>query len=703
MRGERSEGRRLRRYPCAPRLGLAALLSCLPAAGAAAVEVDGNLLLSAGPTDIDGVETELVEQQASLGLRQQLTGYLTLRLGYRYFDFTSETAGSDFTRRTIEPRAELIYSHPTVFGSVSVSDRAIRGTDGADELDVESLTGNLSWRAMEPLLFTVRYRDESNVADPGVFGLGTDTRQARFESAWQQRTWSATYAYETWDASNPSSGLDLSRDSHELRLDGGRSLLDGRLWLGLSSWGRLTERRQTVGDLLGDPVPVQAGLFAVDPSPESGTLEVVLGLVDGDTATPTAPRIDVGGASTFRNVGVDLGITRPISQLEISVDVPSEPGLVWRVFRSRDNLLWEPVPGAASEWDGALLRYLVRFPSTEDRFFKAVNVSVNSQPLVAVTEVRALRDVLPGAPGEDDTTFYRLDGTARFLPHERVSGTLSAGVSRDEGLAGSVVRRDFRDVHGSASVTVALPRDLRWTTAYRYSDFEDRVEPVLLRTEQLFSSQLGWTPLPTVSATATYQQRREDDEGTLIRDSRTLRLSLLTELLPELDLDSTVERTEVEDPFFGQNRTVTAWRERLQAQVFPNLLVGGGFSYLRYEGEGGELLLDRTSLDLRASWRAGAYLTLTGDWSYGEDQVSDSLRQSYAATFTPGDRLTLTAAYDEFTDQGLRETNTASGSLEYRVNDRFRLFGNYTRSETVLGTLEPSVIESMRLGAALSF
>jgi hypothetical protein len=415
------------------------------------------------------------------------------------------------------------------------------------------------------------------------------------------------------------------------------------------------------------------------------------------------PRIDVGGASTFRNVGVDLGVTRPISQLEISVDAPSDPGLVWQVFRSRDNLLWEPVAGATSRWEGALLVYRLRFPATEDRFFKAVNVSVNAQPRVAVTEVRALRDVTAGQLGEDDTTFYRVDGSARFQAHERVSGTLSAGVSQDEGLAGSVVRRDFRDVHGSASVTVELPADLRWTTAYRYSDFEDRVEPVLLRTEEIVSSQLGWTPLDTLSAQATFQQRTESEEDALVRDTRTLRLSVLAELLPELDLDSSIELSEVEDAFFGDDRSVFAWRERLEAQVFPSLLVGGGWSYLRYEDAGGALLLERTSLDLRATWRAGAFLTLTGDWSYGEDQLRDSLRQSYAVTWTPGSRLSLTAAYQDFSDDGLGETSTTSANADYVVNERFRLFANYTRSETVLDGQQPSAIDSLRLGLALGF
>ena len=71
-------------------------------------------------------------------------------------------------------------------------------------------------------------------------------------------------------------------------------------------------------------------------------------LIDGELAVPAAGPIAIGGANTFRNVGLDLGVTQPVSRLEISVDTVSDPGLVWRVFRSRDNLVWDEVDGVLS-------------------------------------------------------------------------------------------------------------------------------------------------------------------------------------------------------------------------------------------------------------------------------------------------------------------------------------------------------------------
>ena len=527
-----------------------------------------------------------------------------------------------------------------------------------------------------------------------MFGLTADYRRT---------FWAASYSFETWDATNRESGFQLDQTRHEVRLDGGRGFFADRLWLGIDTWANRVEQTRRGGTLLAEPVAARGGVGGIDTSPEVDELPSLPGLVDGDTATPVEPRLDVGGAATFRNAGVDLGLTRPVSQLEVSVDAASDPALPWRVYHSRDNLLWDEVPGVRSTWDGGLLHYTLRFAETEDRFFKAVNVGINAVAEVAVTEVRALRD----SGGQDlldgTATLYRADAIARFHPHSRVHGDVGYGISQDENLAGSAARRDFEDVHGHAQVTLDLPADLRWTSAYRYVDFEDRVEPVLQRTEEVLTHTLDWKPLDTFDATLTYLQRDENERDTLIRATTTARLTVVAELLPELDLRSTVEQSDVEDPFFGSDRTIFAWHERIDARVSRNLTLGGGYSTLRYETASGETLLERSELDLRAIWRATPYLTLSGDWGKSDDQFRDSLRQSYGVTYTPGTRLTLTGAYQEFSDDTLRETRSTSAAVNYRLNPRFRLFGNYTRSESRLEDGQTTRINSARAGFSVLF
>ena len=703
----RGESGGSRRAAVAAPLALLVAGLLLPATVRAA-ELDGSLQISTGTTDVDGDQTDVVDQQANLLVRQVLTDYLTVRVGYRYFDFSSETADGDFGRRSAEPRVELIYARPNLFGSFAYQDRTSTDLATSDDLEVESMVGQLTWHPIRSATLSARYRDESNVLDTGVFGRGTDSRLLDLTATYQRAFWTASYTFETWDASNRESGLEIDQVRHEARLDAGRGFLDDRLWLGFDAWADRVDQQRSAGGILAEPVPARVGLGGVDTSPEVGELPAVAGLVDGDTTTPVEPRLDVGGAATFRNVGVDLGLTRPVTRLEVSVDAASDPGLPWRVYRSRDNLLWEEVAGVTSTWDGGELRYTLRFPEIEDRYFKAVNVGINGVAVVAVTEVRALREAGSGTLSDGVATLYRADLTARFQPTRRVSANVGVGLSQDENLAGSVAHRDFEDVHAQAQVNVILPADLRLTSAYRYLDFEDRVEPVLQRTEEVLTHTLVWTPLDTFEATLTHVQRDESDGDVLVRSTATTRLSLLTELLPELELRSTVEQSDVEDPFFGTDRTLFAWRENVDARVTRTLTLGGGYSHLEYEAADGAKLLERDELDLRATWRARPFLTLSADLGASDDRsrgaVSrDSLRQSYALTYTPGTRITLSGAYQEFSDEALRETRSTSAAANYRLNPRFRLFGNYTRSESRLESGTSTRINSFRAGFALLF
>ena len=683
----------------------------LPAADARAVELGGSVFVSTGTNDSDGTETDVLDQRYALTLHQRLTDYLVARLGYRRFDFSSQGDTIDFERRSSEPRLELIYARPKLFGSLIVLDRATRGSSAVDDYDTRSLIGNLSWEATERLDLNLRVRDEDNTTDVAVFGRNTDTRYLQLGARYRRLHWGSAYSFQRYEATSRANDLQAVQDRHELRLDASRRLLEDRLILSFN--GELTriERHEDIpaGTDLADALSARQGLAVVDASPDVGMLDPVPMLIDGDLETPADPPIEIGDAFTFRNVGVDLGLTLPVTRLEIVVDRPSDPDLVWQVWHSADNVLWEPVGAVERVWDSALLRYVLRFPETTDRFFKAVNTSVNRSTDVAVTEVRALRDLSEAAVSDrGEATLVRADVAARFRPHERVSGGVTAGISQDEGTSAGVLRRDFEDVHYGANLAVDLPADLRATASYRFVDFENRVEPVLVRQDEITDAGLRWRPLETFEAGATYSLRDESDDVELVRSTETRRLFANMELLPDLNLDSSVEWTDLDDPLGGQSRSVFAWHERVEARPTIRWTVAGGFSSYTYETRDGESLLDRTSLDLRLTWRATPYLQLSGDWNYSEDTVRDteardSLRQSYSVAYSPGTKLNLSASYQEYDDGLLRETVGSTVALNYRVNPRFRLFGNLTRSETTTDGEVVTDISSFRAGLAFFF
>ena len=198
-----------------------------------------------------------------------------------------------------------------------------------------------------------------------------------------------------WTARPPASTRIQNR--HEVRANVAKPLLDNRVRLNFStSWPGSTAQPTRAGTGIVEIVPARQGLFVVDTTPEIGELDPAPDLINGDFETPAAPGIEIGGANTFRNIGLDLGLTTQVTRLEITRG---------HHLRPERDLAGLPQPGQPGLDRGSAARspYSTRsscatpfvFPETTDRYFKAVNVSANAVPQVLVTEVRALLDRLP--------------------------------------------------------------------------------------------------------------------------------------------------------------------------------------------------------------------------------------------------------------------------------------------------------------------
>ncbi len=693
------------RWPSASTSALVLALGLSCALPAAAVDLSGSAEIATGSSDIDGTDTTILDQSYRLDLRQVLTEYLQLRFGYNYLDISRDTADDGFDRRDRRPRLELTYQRPRLSGSLALEQQRSSGTGG--DLSLDSILGRLSWRATEKIAVNLHLRDETRASDVALFGRDAKSREATLEAVRRSRWWSVGTSFERRELSNDLTGLDTTQDRYEGRLDAAHSFLGGKLALAFDSRISRVERSFDIpaGAVLAEPLPAVEGLSAVDVSPEDGALDATPELIDGELDTPSAPPVDIGGAFTFRNVGVDVGLLRPADQLEITVDAPSDPGLVWRVYHSVDNVLWQEIPDVTVVWDGDLLRYVLHFAQTADRYFKAVNVTVNSAPDVQVTEIRALltTDSAAALAVDRESTFYQVDTSIRLHPHPRVSAAVTVGTVHDEGQAGFVRQRDYTDDHADAQVQVDLPAHFRVDARYRYLDFEDRIEPSLVRTEETTTGRLGWSPLETLSADLTYTVRDESDESTLLRSTETLRFHVDSELLPGLRLDSQVETATLDEPFFDRKREILSWHELVEAQATANLLVAGGISYQRYDGADGETLYESRDLRLRTTWRATPYLVLGGDWSVNENLDKNTVRQSYNLSYSPGTRLTLNAAYQELEDRDLRTIQTGVGSATYRLNDHFNLFASYTTSSLDEIAGDGRTIKTLRMGIRLFF
>jgi hypothetical protein len=682
----------------------AAILLCLVAASpASAVDADAALNVFKTTTDNRGVGLESRDVQGTVNLFQKITPYTGVRFNYLYFEFESENdAGATFFRRNRVPRLELTYNRQRLSALLVAEQSQTDGT--ADEFDQNSILANISWKPVRGPGFRLGLRDQRNVVDPGVFGRDTHSRYYTAETFYDGTWGGVAYLFRRNELESPTSEYETTQNRHEIRGYARKPFLERRLTLDFTGSASRLDRTTVIGDQvdLAEPIRAARGLYAIDTTPEVGELDNTPGLIDDDLLTPSPPGIEIGASNTFRNVGVDLGIKVQVTRLEISVDAVSSSDLVWEVYRSPDNLIWEQIPGVTSEFDVALLRYTLRFPETTEQYFKAVNVSTNGEPLVRVTEVRALIDV-DVAPGEEsfDSNFYRADLGLGFQAGRRVTGRAEAGFSTDQDVAAGLVRRDFREQHYGLRMSADLARHLRLAVGYRFADVQNLRQPVLLRTENSLNANLNWAPLPTVDAVLAAGWRDESEEGSLLQSNQSLRLLVGTALRPDLRLTTDLNGVRVDDRVSGYTRQGWTWRELLSMQPTRRWMVGLILRISDFESVTGAESLRQESYGASTSWSATNFLALQGAWYVNYENHLRSFRQNYSLSYNPGPKLSLGAGYQENGTEDIIGTTSSNFRLSYRLNAHFMVFGTYSRSKTSNSGIDTGEVTSLRLGLRL--
>jgi hypothetical protein len=667
---------------------------------AEAAEIHGSARVFKGITDQNGIESSQLDQRYRLFLQQELTSYLRLDVDYRYNDLSSQLRNNDFGRRIHGPLFTLIYDRPGLTGRLTYEDRKARGTSPSDNFDLRALGGRLRWVPRVGPWYSVSFRNDRNVADVAIFGRDVASKWLELKADYSRPRWYARYAVRTTNVENQTVGFKLDEDRHELWAGFNQSFWTNRLAVTANT--RLSRRRRT--EITSDgvspvlPVPVLQGLFAIDTTPAIGELEGRPGLIDGDTRSPVQPPIDIGGANTFRNMGVDLGMTRQVSLLEVTVDTLSDPTLIWEVYQSPDNLTWTRVAGVTSEFDSGFLRYNLRFPVTTDRFFKAVNVTVNSFATVMVTEIRPLVDVGDLESGKSLATTFRGNFVVNLRPHERVTANFQLGLRNEDDVAGGLLSRDLNEMSYNALVRFAPTSDLDLLGRYRFSSMDEKLGFVLLRDVTEWSVGLEYSPFPTVDGLLTITKRDELERDRLIASINTIRGHVLTGLLPNLSLISEIIYSLIDSPFAGFERTSWQWRETLESRLTDSVLLSGGLSVTYYDSTDIVFLTRRTRVELRAVWSATPFLSLTGELAYSADDELKTLMPRFNISWAPGPKLRVSVSYQDTDTRDLRRTTSLGAQASYRLNPKFTPFASFTRSTLQEFDLEGSTIATLRVG-----
>jgi hypothetical protein len=356
------------------------------------------------------------------------------------------------------------------------------------------------------------------------------------------------------------------------------------------------------------------------------------------------------------------------------------------------------VVGVTSEFDSGFLRYNLRFPVATERYFKAVNVTVNSFSTVLITEIRALVDVDDLENGKSTSTNFRANFTASFRPHERVTANFRFGMRNEDDVAGGLLSRDLDEMNYNVLVRVAATPELDLLGRYRFSSVDETRSFVLLRDVKEWNAGLEYSPLPAVDGRLHISRRDEFERDQLLSSIETIRGSVLTDLLPNLSLISELVYSLVDNPFAGFERTSWQWRETLESRLTENVTLMGGLSVTFYDSTGVVFLTRRTRVDLRSVWSATPYLTLIGELAYSADDDLVTWMPRFNISWAPGPKLRMSVSYQDTDTSDLRRTTTFGIQATYRLNTKFIPFVSFTRSTFEELGLEETKIAALRFG-----
>jgi len=684
---------------------LAAAIGLLTLAGPVmAAEVSGNARVIGGTVESDGSESDVTQQDYRVTFYQPLSPWLSVNLNYRYGeDRTSAVVTTERTQST--PEFSLLYKRRNLTARLNYFEQRTRGTTPSNNFDVRSALAYVSWRPTRGPSYVLQYRDETNVADTALFGRDTDSTMLQFDTIYEADDWGLRFSHQDSDIDNNVSGFSLDQTRDQLRADYLHRWRDGRYTLAAETWISQVDQTQVAptGALLAQPVRAVEGLFAVDLSPAFGSLATSSGLVDGDLDTPVSPAIEIGGARTSRNLGLDLGLTRPVSRLEITVDSISDPSLQWEVYQSPDNFNWVLVGGVNSSYDAAFDRYTLQFPETVDRYFKAVNVTVNGLPDVSVTELRALVDVDILGRSDSESNTYRVDVLGSLQPHDLVSGNVRFFMSNEQDVASGRISQEVDQLVLGSDWMIELGHDLQAHFNFRYSEFEQNVAPLLRREVLYYGANLTWEPLETVRGLFELTQREESDDGAGIRKTDQVRARLATQIYPTLSLTSEVSQATVEDNAGGFFQKVVRWSETLEGEPTRVWRLGGTGMISWFDSQGIQTVSRRVRVELYSTWRIVPFLTFSGSLSYSDDDFSENLDQRYSLSWSPGRKLAASLYFQDSDAVDSRRVTTSGGSISYRLNRRLVLFGNASHSETDNVGVLTTDVTSVRLGLRATF
>lgn len=654
----------------------------------------------AGAGSVQSVDLvrETVRQEYSLNWRKPVWPYLTLGASFRYFKFDLDSESAPVRldpalgswREEIQPAGEIAWSHPYFKFTTSAFHRkatasftTLEGDTTVIEPEPVRDTNTLTTDDVLVTLSTVdqRYpllglRYEWRSFEDRISAVDRETQDQRLQATadYTAGNHRFDYSYTRRLTENVISGLEITESNHLFRWNGfGMPLESRRMRLsGNYTFSRAARTNEILtGGTILEPVPVVAGLYLEDPSPDADPLDVVPGLTDGNTETPTQPPIDIGSTNVNQNVGVDLGFTRPVSALYLYTDRLSGP-LSWRLYSSLDNFFWDlETSNPEVSFNAGLNRYEILFPEVRARYVKVVNGGINAVAQVFVTEIQAFQGLSESDETTQVFTTHLADGRMSYDFTEKLDTSMDVSYQQQPAQAG-IGRRDNLDysIRGRYHQARPLTHLLKWSQSFQ--EFSDDLPDVM---EYTGSYTLLLDPLETLNGSMSLTSRHSFLDS--FKEQEFNSAVLLVNGTPVTDLDLGMEVRVSRDDRWPLGRRSDVWSYRVSSDVALTRSLDVSFSW-RYQSVDTNLGVDRIRrfYTFGVDWRVTRTIFARSFASITDDVVYSS-RQDYLLGWNLFPKLTLGAQAILFRT-GSERTWRYNVNANYELSQRINLYSNLT-------------------------
>jgi hypothetical protein len=490
--------------------------------------------------------------------------------------------------------------------------------DNRDQLNITRLTGRSAdvnvqtdWASLPRL--TGRYEWRQNVNDLEL--LGVDTRQRTIGGAADYSFSSTTLRYEYNDlrTENHRTGLAQTSRSHTGRFENTLSALNNLVSVQSSYMVVFKNQREQRASDEGILIPLTpvSGLWAVNPTPEVGTLNPFASLIDGNFDSAASVQMNLSG-SDIQNFGMDFGSSVRVDHIFLYTDSLANADLRWSVYTSADNSNWTSIQGPrAFPFNVVFRRYEMTFPAQVTRYIKLVVEPQPAQIPVYVTEIRGLQ-TRDQSTGRRWATDHMAAVHVGIQPAKWLSGSVEGTLNRN-GASATTISRQQDGLNGALQFSPARLLHLSGMYQLGRTEYSD-VAGGKTDTELLgFTLISQW--LSSIRTTVAGSRQKEVLANRLSRrlDGGSVRLD--AEYLP--GLTGTTDGGLTEDHrFLGADLYKTRYiGQNVQAQPVERLQFTADYRYYWLTSERAWTPPNRENITLQGTFRLTETLQISGEAS----------------------------------------------------------------------------------------